>query len=96
MLPLLPIFLAIGLYTHIGCKLIQRNNSGKDSTPSNPPEEENEDGENNEKITIESSPEAIKYIKNQQKSSGQRNQADWGGERYGKLSNEFKRRKARY
>lgn len=85
MLPIIPMFIAGALWTYNICKIIERSGSKKIDESSEPAgNEDAKENEGDENIIISNSAEAIKYIKNQQKSSGQKKR-DWsGGERYGK------------
>lgn len=94
---MLPLILAGAIWTYNICKIAERASLRKSDEGENPVvDEDSKESEDNENITISNSAEAIKYLKNQQKSGGQRNRADWGGERYEQSSNKFKRRQTRY
>ncbi len=83
---MLPLILAGAIWTYNLCKIVERAGSKK-SDENNTSDENSEDSENSvddENITISNSAEAIKYLKNQQKSAAPKKR-DWsGGERYGK------------
>jgi hypothetical protein len=88
MLPLIPIFLAGAIWTYNICTIVKRVGSKK-SDENNASDEnincvKDEQIEDSENITISNSADAIRFIKSQQKSSGQGKRDRWGGGRYGK------------
>jgi hypothetical protein len=81
---MLPLILAGAIWTYNIVKIAQQVGSKKSDESGNVENEDNKNGEDSENITISNSAEAIKYLKNQQKSAASKKR-DWsGGERYGK------------
>ena len=89
---MLPLILAGVIWTYNICKIVERAGAVKSDEPADAEDKDSEEGEGDESVNISNSAEAIKHIKNQQKSDGQRNRQDYGGERYGKSFSKFKRR----
>ena len=80
-----PLVLAGAIWIYNGIKIAERLGSKKSDENSNCTDDKgNENTEENKNITISNSADAIRFIKSQQKSSGQRTRAGGGGERYGK------------
>ncbi len=70
MLPLLPIFLALGIGTYDICKIVQRASSKKGDESGDPAiNEDNKEGDDNENITISNSAEAISRIRRLRKNN---------------------------
>jgi len=85
---MLPLILAGAIWTYNICKIVERAGSTKPEDGGNHAEDEDNkesnDGKEEDNITISNSSEAIKFYKNQQKTSGLRSRNWSGGERYGK------------